>query len=193
MGKAKWWVCDDCKSLNDLPANKCYKCFTSKPDSPSLMDDQYGHVGGGESQRVGVTVDLDMVGDLTAPDPVETADGGGLVEAYGFDDDKPLASTQTVSTPAVTPPPLREPERRSISQIASRHWTDGQQAPTTTAPPPASPPPATAPPQAMAPPPASPPALSPAGAPPDGASPSRPPPLAPMPSPPIGANGPAED
>jgi hypothetical protein len=139
MGRAKWWVCDDCKSLNDLPANKCYKCHTNKPDNPSLIDDQYGHVGGGESHRVSVTVDLSKVGDLTAPDPVESADGGGLVEAYGFDDDKPLASTQDVATPAVPPPPLREPVRRSISQLTSRHWTDGPQPPAATAAPPASP------------------------------------------------------
>jgi len=40
MGKAKWWVCDSCKSLNDLPANKCYKCRAEKPANPTLMDDQ---------------------------------------------------------------------------------------------------------------------------------------------------------
>lgn len=144
MGKAKWWVCDDCKSLNDLPANKCYKCFTTKPDSPSLIDDQYAHVGGGDEKRVGVTVDLSKVGDLTRPDPVETAEGGLVVEAYGHDDDKPLARSPEPPgsrEPAQPPAPLREPERRSISQLASRHWTEAMQSPetTTTGPAPRSP------------------------------------------------------
>lgn len=145
MGKAKWWVCNDCKSLNDLPANKCYKCFTTKPHSPSLIDDQYAHVGGGDERRVGVTVDLSKVGDLTRPDPIETAEGGLVVEAYGHDDDKPLALSSQSTEPAPAPAPLREPERRSISQLASRHWTDAMGTPdATTTPAPGDPPPPTA-------------------------------------------------
>ena len=86
MGTAKWWVCDACKSLNDLPANKCYNCRGDKPDAPTLIDDQYSKVGGGEN-RVGVSVDMSKVGDLTRPDPIETAAGGALMEAFEKVDD----------------------------------------------------------------------------------------------------------
>ena len=69
MGKARWWVCDDCTSLNDLPANKCYNCRVPKPGDPKLIDDNYSQVGGGQ-KRVGITVDLAKIGALTfeAPD-----------------------------------------------------------------------------------------------------------------------------
>ena len=81
MGKAKWWVCDSCHSLNDLPASKCFNCRAGKSPNPRLIDDQYGEVQ--SQQRVGITVDLSQVGDLTRPDPVETQSGGGIIEAFG--------------------------------------------------------------------------------------------------------------
>ena len=75
MGKPKWWVCGGCKSLNDMPAAKCFNCRAAKPADPTLIDDHYSEVGSG-ARRVGVTVDLATVGDLTRPDPLETAKGG---------------------------------------------------------------------------------------------------------------------
>ena len=114
MGKAKWWVCDDCKSLNDLPANKCYNCREPKPSDPRLFDDQYSQVGGGQ-QRVGITVDLDKVGDLTRPDPVETAAGGGIVEAFDQKDDI-YGDVERQSTPT---PRYRWTRRRRSSSTAS--------------------------------------------------------------------------
>lgn len=153
MGKAKWWVCDDCVSLNDLPANKCYKCRKDKPDDPKLIDDQYSEVGGG-GQRVGITVDMAQVGDLTRPDPVETAQGGALMEAFEKVDDpyadldrarrqqgstQPPTTQQQPSTPRhdpyrgnpatrgapETPKPLREPTKRGIDALGGRHWVEG--------------------------------------------------------------------
>jgi hypothetical protein len=151
MGKAKWWVCEDCKSLNDMPANKCYKCRSRKPADPSLIDDQYGVVGGVAQKRVSITVDLSKIGELTAPDPVETAEGGAVMEAYGVDDDKPLESSGGAlepGSPALPPPPpLRDPEPRSIADLGGRAWAAEPEPPTSPAPP-ASP----APPQSARPP-----------------------------------------
>jgi hypothetical protein len=160
MGKAKWWVCDSCKSLNDLPANKCYKCRQSKPKDPELIDDQYSKVGGGS--RVSVSVDLSQVGDLTRPDPVETAEGGGLMEAF---DTKPQqdpfadvdAAGRQVTAPRFDPytgapgsessqdaygsqkpavRPLREPVKRGIDALGGMHWTFEDEAPQPPLPPP---------------------------------------------------------
>ncbi len=145
MGKAKWWVCDSCKSLNDLPANKCYKCRETKPGNPTLIDDQYSEVRGSQ-QRVGITVDLSKVGDLTRPDPLETADGGGIMEAFEEASD-PYADLDggQSSTPRYdpysggyepgpaaaqpAPPPLREPTKRSIDALGDRPWTAQPAAP----------------------------------------------------------------
>jgi hypothetical protein len=148
MGKAKWWVCDSCKSLNDLPASKCYKCAIARPKDPTLIDDQYSRVGGGE-RRVGVTVDLSQVGDLTRPDPVETAQGGGVMEAFEKVDDPyadldrtagaggQQARTSPSSTPPYdpyaggyetrdeqpTPKPLRDPVKRGIGELGGLKWS----------------------------------------------------------------------
>ncbi len=88
MGKPKWWVCSGCKSLNDIPAAKCYNCRAAKPADPTLIDDQYSEVSSG-TPRVGISVDLAMVGDLIRPDPLETAKGGEIMEAFGDPDDQP--------------------------------------------------------------------------------------------------------
>lgn len=131
MGKAKWWICDGCRSLNDLPANKCYKCRNPKGHNPTLMDDQYDQISsGGGQQRVGVTVDLSQVGDLTRPDPIETQDGGGIMEAFGQDDDQPLSLSQSPpgvpgSAPQPAPVrPIREPVPRGIEAIGGRQWAE---------------------------------------------------------------------
>lgn len=138
MGKAKWWVCEDCTSLNDLPANKCYKCRVSKPRDPKLFDDQYSHVGGGD-QRVGITVDLANVGDLTRPDPVESAEGGSIMEAFDKTDDPYADIDQADPTPRydpysggpetpsqqAEPRPLREPTKRGIDALGGRGWAEG--------------------------------------------------------------------
>ncbi len=129
MGKAKWWVCDGCKSLNDLPANKCYKCRERKPGNPTLIDDQYSQVGGGP-ERVGVTVDLSQVADLTRPDPIETQTGGAIMDAFNHDDDQPLRMDRTPDGPPdpeagqPTPRPLRDPIPRGISAVGGRDWTE---------------------------------------------------------------------
>ena len=144
MGKAKWWVCESCTSLNDLPANKCYNCRVAKPGNAKLIDDQYSQVGGGE-QRVGITVDLSKVADLTRPDPKETAEGGSFVQAFEQGDDAyedvatdapqtprydPYtgAFESTPSSPA-EPRPIREPARRGIDAIGGRHWTEPEPTP----------------------------------------------------------------
>ncbi len=160
MGKAKWWVCSDCTSLNDLPANKCYKCRVEKPASPRLIDDEYSEVRSVQS-RVGVSVDLSKLGDLSARDPLETAKGGSVIEAFGTADAPPAAPAAAVqpprpagpdwSKPRVMPPaPLRDPTPRSISAIGGRPWSDAE---ATTPPPPqaapAAPPNGYAPPTAM--------------------------------------------
>ena len=197
MGTAKWWVCDSCKSLNDLPANKCYKCREPQPANPTLFDDQYGEVGG-DQKRVGITVDLDQVGDLTQRDPIETAEGGGFVEAFEKTDD-PYADLDSgqPATPRYDPyaggyesaeastqsttSPIREPVKRGIDAVGGRHWNTGLDAPD--APDPAAqaaPPPApTQPPSpaAVPPPPAD------ATPPPPGAVPPPPPGVVPPPPP----------
>ena len=128
MGKAKWWVCDGCKSLNDMPANKCYKCRERKSANPTLIDDQYSQVGG-EPDRVGVTVDLSQVSDLTKPDPMETETGGAIMDAFDHDDDQPLQMDQASGGPSdpnagqPTPRPLRDPIPRGISAVGGRDWT----------------------------------------------------------------------
>ncbi len=136
MGKAKWWVCSDCTSLNDLPANKCYKCRVEKPPSPRLIDDEYSEVHSVQS-RVGVSVDLSKLGDLSARDPLETAKGGSVIEAFGNADASPAAPAAIArpprpagpdwSKPRVMPPaPLRDPTPRSISAIGGRPWSDAE-------------------------------------------------------------------
>ncbi|MEA2027261.1 MAG: hypothetical protein U9O18_11265 [Chloroflexota bacterium] len=137
MGKARWWVCEGCKSLNDLPANKCYNCRVARPASPSLIDDQYGVVGG-DTKRVGITVDLSQVADLTNPDPIETQKGGSIIEAFEEQDEQPPdasypagrtldpvprqpAARQPAAPPP--PPPLREPTPRGIAAVGGRDWT----------------------------------------------------------------------
>ncbi len=146
MGKPKWWVCGGCKSLNDMPAAKCYKCRAAKPADPTLIDDQYSEVSSGPS-RVGITVDLATVGDLTRPDPLETAKGGEIMEAFGkpdVPDDQPGGLPDESrrpplrddgggprgdgggpdwSKPRVQPTSrLREPTQRSISEVGERPW-----------------------------------------------------------------------
>lgn len=147
MGKAKWWVCDDCHSLNDLPANKCYKCRAAKPANPRQMDDKYSEVG--SQRRVGITVDLSQLGDLTRPDPVETQSGGGVFEAFGDDGARsaqpdaparqlydPYGSLPEPPGPPATVRPLREPKRRGIDQLGGvRSWAETPTQPM--APPPA--------------------------------------------------------
>jgi hypothetical protein len=157
MGNAKWWVCESCVSLNDLPANKCYKCREPKPAAPKLIDDEYSEVSG-RQQRVGVTVDLSQVGDLTRPDPIEQAEPGGIMEAFDKVDD-PYADLDgrrpTPPTPRydpyagdleqqrvapATPRPMRDPIRRGIDAIGGRQWADAYGTPPSTIPPPARPP-----------------------------------------------------
>ncbi len=206
MGKAKWWVCDKCVSLNDVPARKCYKCREPKPADPKLIDDQYAEVG--TQKRVGVTVDLNKVGDLTRPDPVETAEGGALMEAFEQSEDPysdiarqqpPTAQPQSTprydpyagvaeqpETPAqapvkTEPKPMREPTRRGIDALGRRMWAEGAEVYEPAA---APPPPAAAPPLPPdAPPSPSAPVVQPPMAPPQGA----PPPPAAAPPPPQGA------
>ena len=209
MGKAKWWVCESCTSLNDLPANRCYNCRVPKPGDPKLIDDNYSQVGGGQ-QRVGITVDLSQVGDLTRPDPIETAAGGGIVEAFDQKDDtygEVDRGSSTLATPRYdpytggpeasptartsSPPPIREPKRRGIEALGGRHWTEeptaepdageGDTDQTTPPPPGAAPPPPGAAPLPPPPPPG-------AAPPPPGVAPLPPPPgAAPLPPPPSGA------
>ena len=90
-------MCDGCKSLNDMPANKCYKCRTPRPSSPTLLDDQYGQVGG--KPRVAVSVDLSRVAELAARDPVESQRGAGVFEAFTAEDDQPIESARTAAGP----------------------------------------------------------------------------------------------
>ena len=209
MGKAKWWVCDSCKSLNDLPASKCYKCRETKPGNPTLIDDQYSEVRGSQ-QRVGITVDLSKVGDLTRPDPLETADGGGIMEAFEetsdpyADLDGGQSSTPRYdpysggyeSGPAAarpTPRPLREPTKRSIDAIGGRPWsaesvaTGSRAAVTTTTAGQRAKPPAPPAPGVMPPPPGSVPSPPPPAPPAPGVMPPPPPGYAP---PPAGQGGP---
>jgi len=156
MGKAKWWVCDGCHSLNDLPANKCYNCRAAKPANPRQIDDRYDEVV--SNQRVGITVDLSQVGDLSRRDPIETQSGGGIIEAFAeggaeagqapapapqpYDPyapaPPPAAPTTATPTPTTTQPvpPLREPERRGIEQLGGRRsWADPAELPPAPAPP----------------------------------------------------------
>jgi hypothetical protein len=124
MATAKWWVCDSCRSLNDIPANKCYKCRAQKPSHPTLIDANYVQVGSTQ-KRVGVTVDRSRVAELTAPQPVEREPGSGVFEAYGATDDQPLEAVRKAEEPKAPPRPLREPPRRSIAQVGGFHWEYG--------------------------------------------------------------------
>ncbi len=154
MGKPKWWVCSGCKSLNDIPAAKCYKCRAAKPADATLIDDQYSEVSSG-TPRVGISVDLAMVGDLIRPDPLETAKGGELMEAFGEPGEQPGGPPDEWSRPPLrddgggprddgggpdwSKPPvqptsrLREPTQRSISEVGERPWA-GDPAPGPTGP-----------------------------------------------------------
>ena len=115
MGNAKWWVCDDCKSLNDVPAKKCYNCRTKRPANPTLIDDRYSQVK--TKGRVSVTVDRSMVAALVARGPSETARKssfddvpdvvGGVVPGAG--------DTDTAMS-------MREPPKRSIAALGGRAW-----------------------------------------------------------------------
>jgi hypothetical protein len=122
-----------------MPADKCYKCRSRKPADPSLIDDEYGVVGGGIQKRVGITVDLSKIEELTAPDPIETAAGGAVMEAYGVDDDKPLESSGGSVEPGLPPlpppPPMRDPEPRSIADLGGRAWAEEPEPRTSPAPP----------------------------------------------------------
>jgi hypothetical protein len=207
MGKAKWWICDSCSSLNDLPAAKCYKCRAEKPADPKLIDDNYAEVGGGK--RVGVSVDRSAIGDLVRRDPVETQDAGGMFGTFGVEGGKGQARPPG-SAPAAYDPdgqgtrpvgpaerlagdrrPLRDPTPRGIEQVGGRHWTEGLEpiahetaAPTPDEPPPPMGGPASSPPPDAPPPPMGGPALPP---PPSGPAP---PPGVPPPPP---TRSPAED
>jgi hypothetical protein len=127
-------MCDGCRSLNDMPANKCYKCRAPRPASPTLLDDQYGQVS--DKPRVGVSVELSRVAELAARDPRETQKSAGVFEAFTAQDDQPIESART-SDPAFTtraaasmgtagnkpaPPPIREPVRRGISELGGQDW-----------------------------------------------------------------------
>jgi hypothetical protein len=124
MPAAKWWICDSCKSLNDLPARKCYNCRAGKPANPSILDDHYTQVGGGQ-QRVGIRVSRSMISELAARDPKETEPSRGVIEAYGAQDDQPLESARQADLPTTLPPPLRDPVPRSIADLGGRHWLEG--------------------------------------------------------------------
>ena len=121
MAKARWWMCDGCRSLNDMPANKCYKCRSPRPANPTLLDDQYGQVGGAQA-RVGVSVDRSRVAELAARDPVESQKGGGVVDAFAAQDDQPVESARAVGGAKPVPPPIREPVKRGISEIGGQDW-----------------------------------------------------------------------
>ena len=130
-------MCDGCRSLNDMPANKCYKCRAPRPASPTLLDDQYGQVS--DKPRVGVSVELSRVAELAARDPRETQKSAGVFEAFTAQDDQPIESARTTD-PAFTtgaaagmgtagnkpkPPPIREPVKRGISELGGQDWRIG--------------------------------------------------------------------
>ncbi len=114
-------MCDGCRSLNDMPANKCYKCRSPRPASPTLLDDQYGQVGEAKA-RVGVSVDRSRVAELAARDPLESQKGGGVVDAFAAKDDEPVESARAVGGAKPVPPPIREPVKRGISEIGGQDW-----------------------------------------------------------------------
>lgn len=117
-------MCDGCRSLNDMPANKCYKCRSPRPANPTLLDDQYGQVGGAQA-RVGISVDRSRVAELAARDPVESQKGGGVVDAFAAQDDEPVESARAVGGAKPVPPPIREPVKRGISEIGGQDWRSG--------------------------------------------------------------------
>ena len=126
MAKARWWLCDSCKSLNDIPATKCYKCRAMRPARPTILDDQYAQVGGPTS-RVAISVDRSKISELAARDPIETEQGSGILDAFtvaSAQDELPLESALTPGThggrPA--PRPIREPVRRGIAAAGGLDW-----------------------------------------------------------------------
>jgi hypothetical protein len=126
MARARWWLCDSCKSLNDMPATKCYKCRTPRPASPTLLDDQYAQVGGA-APRVSISVDRAKIAELAARDPIEAQRGTGIVDAFdarGAQDDEPLESARTSAAPPerTASRPMRDPVRRSISAVGGLDW-----------------------------------------------------------------------
>ncbi len=125
MGKAKWWVCPGCQSLNDVPANKCYKCRVKKPAAPVLLDDQYGHLQ--SERRVGITVERRKVAEIAARDPIERQKGTGVVEAFDDEaEEQPPTAQGTSSARAAAPPlrPIRDPVKRGIAQAGGMDWRD---------------------------------------------------------------------
>lgn len=188
MGKAKWWVCEGCKSLNDIPAKKCYNCYAKKPSDPTLISDDHGPVDGAMT-RVGVSVDRSMVAALVARDPKETA---GSRRFDDVPDGTDSSATKDDATEQAMQ--LREPPKRSIAALGGRAWAGEVDASSATVakagslqqPPPGHrPPPGYGPPPGQLPPPGQPP---PPGYPP---YPSYPPPL-PGPPPPLPPSGPTQ-
>ena len=117
-----------------------------------MIDDQYADVR--SEKRVGITVDLSQVGDLTRPDPLETSKSAGIIEAFtpanqggaaqpGAPERElydPYGREPERATAPTTPPagtalrPMREPVSRSIEALgASRPWTAGADEMTTAA------------------------------------------------------------
>ena len=138
MAKARWWMCDGCRSLNDMPANKCCnKCRAPRPASPTLLDDQYGQVS--DKPRVGVSVELSRVagtGSATIQgDPEERRRLRG-VHGAGRPACRERSRRWMVEPSRLVqrldgngrqrqPPPIREPVKRGISELGGQDWRIG--------------------------------------------------------------------
>ena len=93
MGESDWWLCGQCRSLNNLSAGKCYSCHRSKPK---------------DSQRASAFLGYE---------PVVTRDGKVRLDFPTPSADEPASDALAAASQIV---PLRDPIPRSITDVAPR-------------------------------------------------------------------------
>ena len=93
MGESDWWLCGQCRSLNNLSAGKCYSCHRSKPK---------------DSQRASAFLGYE---------PVVTRDGKVRLDFPTPSADEPASDALAAASQMV---PLRDPIPRSITDVAPR-------------------------------------------------------------------------
>jgi hypothetical protein len=123
MGESDWWMCDRCRSLNNLSARKCYSCGHGKPKDSQKASEFMGYVPvvtregkvrlDFPEQVAGVTAAQEIGAKRQAPplrDPIPRSITDvaprvphGIRVVYRLDGPPPPPDR---SVPPVTPPPL---------------------------------------------------------------------------------------
>jgi hypothetical protein len=90
MSEADWWVCDACRSLNNLSARRCYSCHRRKPKHALRASQQLGFISY-------VTWDGKVHFEPAPPD---------------------LAELEKLARETRRPPRIRDPQPRSVLEVA---------------------------------------------------------------------------